>query len=361
MSVALIALIVLWWALIVYAVLGGADFGAGVWDLLAFGRKAEREHDLINHALGPVWEANHVWLIFLIVGLFNVFPSAFYSLSIALFIPFTIVLIGIVLRGSAFAFRYYAVQTKGTFAQVWSRVFSAMSVITPFFLGASAAAVASGNLLPPDGVARANYIVGWTSPFALVIGLMAVTLCATIAAVYLTVEANETNHDAQLAGEYRTRGLIAGAVTAALGALGLLLSRSYAPILWQGMINHGLAIASATMIIGLLTAAALFVKRYRLARILIVAEVAFMLGAWGLAQSPYVIPPNATIANSSNDPAVITTLLVCIAIGLVILIPSLYYLFSVFKLPLPAPGLQKGAAEQEQQQSQVQKTEAVES
>ena len=297
---------------------------------------------MINHALGPVWEANHVWLIFLIVGLFNVFPSAFYSLSIALFIPFTIVLIGIVLRGAAFIFQYYAIRAKGTFARTWSRVFSATSVITPFFLGMSAAAVASGNLLPPDGIPRATYIVGWTSPFALVIGALAVTLCATIAAVYLTVEARDNAHDEQLAEEYHLRALTAGGVTAVLGLLGLLLSVSEAPILWQGMLNHGVLVVIVTMIIGLLTALALFTRRYRLARVLIIAEAAFMLGAWGLAQFPYIIPPHATIDNSSNDPAVIGILLVCTAIGMVIVIPSLYYLFSVFKLSYPVPGLRKG-------------------
>ena len=354
MSIALVALIVLWWSLIVYAVLGGADFGAGVWDLFAFGRSAQRQRNLINHALGPVWEANHVWLIFLIVGLFNVFPSAFYALSIALFFPFTIVLIGIVLRGSAFVFRYYAVQTKGTFARTWSRVFSATSVITPFFLGTSAAAVASGDLLLPDGTPRADYIVSWTSPFALVIGAMAVTLCATLAAVYLTVEARDTEHSEQLAEEYRLRAIIAGAVTAILGALGLWLSSSEAQILWQGMLNHGVPIVIVTMLIGLCTAIVLFLRRYKLARVLIVAETAFMLGAWGLAQFPYIIPPHATIANSSNDPAVIRLLLVCVALGMVIVIPSLYYLFSVFKLASPVPGLRRAeAAKGQQQQTQI--------
>jgi cytochrome d ubiquinol oxidase subunit II len=352
MSIALVALIVLWWALIVYAVLGGADFGAGVWDLFAFGRSAQRQRDLINHALGPVWEANHVWLIFLIVGLFNVFPSAFYSLSIALFIPFTIVLIGIVLRGAAFIFQYYAVQEKGTFARTWSRVFSATSVITPFFLGMSAAGVASGKLLPPDGTPRADYIVGWTSPFALVIGAMAVALCATIAAVYLTVEARDTEQDGQLAEQYRLRALIAGGLTAVLGLLGLLLSVSEAPLLWQGMLSHGVPVVIATMIIGLLTAVTLFMRYYRLARVLMIAEAAFMLGAWGLAQFPYIIPPHATIDNSSSDPTVISILLVCIAVGMIILIPSLYYLFAVFKLPYPAPGLRRGAVAPGQQQRQ---------
>src|SRR6476620_2523822 len=159
MNVALLALIVLWWALITYAVLGGADFGAGVWDFFAVGRLADRQRNLINHALGPVWEANHVWLIFLIVGLFNVFPSAFATLSIALFFPFNLALLGIVLRGAAFIYRYYAVKKTGRFARLWGHVFSISSVLTPFFLGASAAAVASGKLLLPNGLADATYIV----------------------------------------------------------------------------------------------------------------------------------------------------------------------------------------------------------
>src|SRR5258708_39683437 len=139
--VALVALIILWWALITYAVLGGADFGAGVWDLFAVGRLADRQHNLINHALGPVWEANHVWLIFLIVGLFNVFPSAFATLSVALFIPFTLALLGIVLRGAAFIYRYYAVDAKGRFARLWGRGFHVSSLLTPFFLQVSPQAV----------------------------------------------------------------------------------------------------------------------------------------------------------------------------------------------------------------------------
>ena len=228
MSVALIALIVLWWGLIAYAVLGGADFGAGVWDLLAFGKLAERHRKLINHALGPVWEANHTWLIFLIVGLFNVFPGAFATLFTALFVPFSLVLIGIVLRGAAFIFSYYAVNAQGPFAVWWKRIFSVTCLVTPFFLGDSAAAVASGNLLTPDGTARADLFASWTSPFALTIGAMAVVLCATLAAVYLTVEARGEK-DEDLAEQYRLRALIAGAVTAGLGALGLFFFNNPGP------------------------------------------------------------------------------------------------------------------------------------
>jgi cytochrome bd ubiquinol oxidase subunit II len=343
MSVALIALIVLWWGLILYAVLGGADFGAGVWDLFAVGKQAERQRDLINHALGPVWEANHVWLIFLIVGLFNIFPADFAALSTALFIPFSIVLIGIVLRGSAFVFRYYSTNTHGRFANSWSRVFSITSLITPFFLGASAAAVASGSLIPANGIARADLYSSWTSPFALTIGFMAITLCASLAAIYLAVEASQDD-DKPLAEIYRLRAIISGAVTAVLGTLGLYLSMSEAPLLWHGLVSRSIPIVIITMLVGLATAVTLYLRHYRLARVLVITEAAFLLGAWGLSQYPYIIPPQYTIDNSANNPTVIITLLIGIGLGLIILIPSLYYLFAVFKLPYPVPGRRKTPA-----------------
>jgi len=340
MSVALIALSVLWLGLIAYAVLGGADFGAGIWDLFAVGSQAQRQHQLINHALGPVWEANHVWLIFLIVGLFTAFPSAFAILSIAMFIPLSIALIGIVLRGSGFIFRTYAIDTKGPTATWWSRVFSTASLVTPFFLGASAAAVASGKIEATNGNVQADLGSTWTTPFALTIGAMAISLCASLAAVYLTVEARNS-HEESLAETYRLRAIIAGAVTAVLGALGLLLSPSEAPILWQGLLTRALPVVIATMLIGLATAASLFFRKYGLARLLIILESAFLLGSWGLSQYPYIIPLHVTIDNAANEPNVIVALLISIGIGMAILLPSLYYLFSVFKLPLPAPGVEK--------------------
>src|SRR5229473_8103084 len=134
MSVAFIALSILWLGLIAYAVLGGADFGAGIWNLFAIGPQAKRQTQLINKALGPVWEANHVWLIFLIVGLFTAFPPVFSTLSIVLFLPFTLALIGIVLRGAAFVFRVYGTRSDKFGAIVWGGVFSFASTITPFIM-----------------------------------------------------------------------------------------------------------------------------------------------------------------------------------------------------------------------------------
>lgn len=340
MSIALVALCVLWLALITYAVLGGADFGAGIWDLFAVGTQRYRQRQLINQAIGPVWEANHVWLIFLIVGLFTIFPSAFAAFTVALFIPLTIVLIGIVLRGAAFIFRTYEIDSTTRAADIWSRVFSATSLITPFLLGASAAAVASGKIEAPDGSVQTNLGSAWLSPFALTIGAMAVALCATLAAIYLTQEASRAQ-DEDLTHTYRLRAMIMGAVTAVLGALGLLLSASEAPQLWQGLFSRALPVVIATMLIGLATAILLFRKNYLLARLMVVAEVAFLLSSWGLSQYPYLIPPHVTINSAANDPSVISALLISIVIGMALILPSLYYLFSVFKLATPAPGIVK--------------------
>lgn len=344
MDIALIALCVLWLALITYAVLGGADFGAGIWDLFAAGAQRQRQRQLINQALGPVWEANHVWLIFLIVGLFTVFPSAFTALTVALFIPLTIVLIGIVLRGAAFIFRTYELDATSRSADIWSRIFSSTSLITPFFLGASAAAVASGQLVASNGSPLENFGSAWLSPFALTIGAMAVALCASLAATYLTQEANQ-QEESDLANIYRGRALVGGAVTAVLGAIGLLLSPSAAPQLWDGMFARALPVVIATMLIGLATAALLYWRHYRLARFMIILEAAFLLGSWGLSQYPYLIPPYVTISNAANDSNVIIALLISIVVGMALLIPSLYYLFSVFKTSMPAPGLAKHEAD----------------
>ncbi len=339
MSIALLALSILWLALIAYAVLGGADFGAGIWDLFALGTQRQRHRQLINQAIGPVWEANHVWLIFLIVGLFSVFPAAFTALTVALFIPLTIALVGIVLRGAAFIFRTYELDTRNRTTEIWSRVFSSTSVITPFFLGTSAAAVASGQLtVSATGVTQANLGSAWLSPFALTIGAMAVAICATLAAVYLTVEASRAN-DLEMARAYRMRALSAGTLAGALDLLGLLLSPAEAPMLWNGMLQHAWPVALVTIVIALLTAWLLYTRRYRFARIMIVLETAFLIGSWGLSQYPYIVPPHVTIDNSANDPNVITALVIAMLVGMVVLLPSLYYLFSVFKLAAPVSGV----------------------
>jgi len=332
MTLPYITAAVLWLALIAYAVLGGADFGGGVWGLLAFGPSKERQRQLVDEAIGPVWEANHVWLIFLIVGLFTAFPIVFSTLSVVLFVPFTLALFGIVLRGAAFIFHTHS---PGALRQFWGRLFSAASAITPFLLGACAAAVAGGQIHAPGGQANISPVSLWTTPFALNIGAMAVSLCATLAAIYLSVEAQQAA-DTDLMAAFRLRAIIAGALTAALGALGLLLSQEEATLLWNGMLAHALPLVLATMLVGLGAAASLLLRRYQLARVLIILETALMLASWGAAQLPYLVPPDLTIANAASPDATLIALLVSTAIGMLVLLPSLWLLFRVFKSQ-PAP------------------------
>ena len=331
MSLPYVMLSILWLSLIAYAIFGGADFGAGFWDLLAFGHEAERHHALIDQALGPVWETNHVWLIFLVVGLFSAFPTPFSILVIVLFIPLTLALIGIVLRGAAFVFRTHGLRVGRPYLQIWTRIFSFSSIITPFFLGLSAAAVASGRIHARGAPIRTDLGSTWLTPFALTIGLMAVALCATLAAIFLTVEA-DNDKDRVLAEAYRQRGLIAGAVTAVLGALGLILSPFYAPVLWQGMLSHSLPLVIATMLIGIGAAASLFYRYYRIARVLIVGETAFLLGSWGVSQIPYLVPPDITVEGGAGATSTLLLLLVGIIIGMIIVLPSMLLLFYIFKL-----------------------------
>src|SRR5688572_25677391 len=203
-------------ALITYAVLGGADFGGGIWDLFASGPRRAAQRKAIADAMGPVWEANHVWLIFVIVILFTAFPPAYAALSIALFVPFHLVLLGIVLRGAAFVFRAYAHRTgaAGPGERGWGVVFGAASVVTPLLLGMSLGAVSTGKIRVQGNTVAAEG--AWTAPVALAMGLLALALCAYLAAVYL---ANETN--GELREDFRSRALWAGTVTVALSGLTL--------------------------------------------------------------------------------------------------------------------------------------------
>lgn len=326
-SLPYIVISVLWFALIAYAVFGGADFGAGIWEILVSGPTAKEQHTLIDEALGPVWEVNHVWLVFLVVGLFSGFPGAFATLVAVLFFPLTLALIGTVLRGAAFVFRTHGLRQS---ASVWNRVFSFSSVITPFFLGAGAAAVASGGIQDLGPKTQANLGSLWLTPFCLTIGVLSLALCATIAAIFLTVEAtNQKKID--LVVLFRRRGLIAGAITAALGALGLVEAAFQAPTLWQGMIAHGIPLVIATMIIGVGAAFTLYRGYYRIARALIIAETAFMLGSWGVSQIPYIIPPKLTVDAAASSPSTQLLLVSGIAIGMAVILPSILLLFYIFK------------------------------
>ncbi|HTV72515.1 MAG TPA: cytochrome d ubiquinol oxidase subunit II [Candidatus Acidoferrales bacterium] len=306
-------------ALCLYAVFGGADFGGGVWDLLATGRRARAQREAITLAIGPVWEANHVWLIFTIVLLFTCFPPAFADLSIGLFVPLTIALVGIVLRGAAFVFRNYAAGAQGI-SLVWGAIFGGASVLAPLAFG-----------LCVGGMATGRY--AWSSPFAWCIAAFALTLCAQVAAVFLTMEVA----DAELVGDFRRRALLATLAVAAVGAVALIVAHATEPALFARLAApRALVIVAVAMLLGAALGAALIGARYAVARILVAGEVVAILGAWFGAQTPYLIADRFTYMQAASGERVLTAFLIATGVGAIVLFPSLWLLFSVFKRA-PAP------------------------
>ena len=342
MTLPYIAAITLWLSIIAYAVLGGADFGGGIWDIVAFGRKEKEQGELILGAIGPVWEANNVWLIYLIVGLNTCFPVVAATLSISLFIPFSLVLIGVVMRGASFGFRTHFAQSR-PFSQTWGSVFSIASLITPFLLGAIAAAVASGDI-HVGGHIPISLWQPWLTPFAITVGFMALGVCATSSAIYLAVEARQ-KQDEELASIFRTRAFIAGAITAVLGIVGLLLAPTEATPIWLGMLDHALWAVGVTLVLGGITIWLLFIRRYQLARIFVIVDVGAFLGTWGLAQLPYIIPPNLTIPQTASPPTTLREFLISAIAGMSVLIPSLWFLFHTFKGRVTQPPVREKNAE----------------
>ncbi len=319
--------ILLWISIIIYASLEGAEFGGGLWSVLAFGPHKEEMRKLIREAIAPVWEANNVWLTYLIVGLLTAFPIVAQVVATAFFIPLVLILIGIVLRGATFVFRSFS---PARLQSVWVRAFGVSSIITPFLFGTMAAAVASGSLRIVHGRLPVGLIGAWLTPFAIVVGLMGVALCATISAVYLAVEAQGAQKKELVEG-FRGRALIAGFCMSALGLAGLALSPAEAPILWHGMLDHALWAVIVTILIGLALAGSLWFRRFHFSRLLMILETGALIGTWGLAQLPYIIPPDLTVPGAASPPLTLLQAFVCALGGMSMLIPALWFLFHVFK------------------------------
>ena len=312
-------------SLIIYMLTGGADFGGGVWDLFATGPRAKAQRELITQAISPIWEANHVWLILIVVLLFVAFPTAFATISTALHIPLTLMLIGIVLRGSAFVFRTYDSQSLTTHRR-WSRVFAISSIITPVMLGVTLGAVATGTIhsdAPPD------FISPWLAPFPFAIGFFTLTLCALLAAVYLTLE----TEDAALQADFRLRALISAVSVGAMAGLSFLLSAEGAPTIRRGLSATPWAVPFhiVTGAIAVWALWAIWQRQYRLARILVPLQVSLIVIGWGIAQYPYLVTPDVTFSNSAAPASVLLPVLVIVVLGGMLLVPAFWYLYAVFK------------------------------
>jgi cytochrome d ubiquinol oxidase subunit II len=315
-------------SLVLYALLGGADYGGGVWDLFAFGPRAPQQRELIAKAIGPVWEANHVWLILVIVILFTAFPAAFAIISTALHIPLTLMLIGIVLRGTAFTFRSYD-SKRDEVQRRWSLLFSIASLVTPIVLGITVGAIASGTIRVENGVVTTGFFASWLTPFAFAVGFLALALFAFLAAVYLTLET--TDHELQ--EDFRRRALLTGILVGVLALTVFLLAGTGAPTVRAG-ISRGpwaLSLHFLTAIFAVGAFWALWKRRYRLARICAAGQVALILAGWAFAQYPFIVEPDITIQSAAAPRITLQLLLGALGAGTILLLPSYYYLFYVFK------------------------------
>jgi cytochrome d ubiquinol oxidase subunit II len=320
---------VLWVGLTLYVLLAGADFGGGFWDLFAGGAGPGREQrELIEHAIGPVWEANHVWLIFVLVVLWTAFSGAFVAVATTLYVPLTLAAFGMIARGAAFAFRK-SVTTLGT-RRVLGAAFALSSLVTPYFLGSVVGAVASGRV--PEGIAAGDVVTSWVSPTAALGGGLAVLVCAYLAAVFLCADARREGAD-DLADGFRLRALVTAGLTGAAGLAGFFVLRTDAPQLFDGLLGRGLPVIVVSAAAGLAAVGLLVTRRYAAARVASAVAVATVLIGWAVGQYPYVLPPALTIEAAARGRPTLVAMLVALIAGTLVLVPALLYLYALFQRP----------------------------
>jgi cytochrome d ubiquinol oxidase subunit II len=306
-----------------YTVLGGADFGAGFWDLTAGGaERGGRVRGLVQRSMSPVWEANHVWLIFVLVLTWTAFPVAFGAIFTTLAIPLFLAAIGIIFRGTAFALRGQAATIRE--ARVLGATFALSSVLVPFFLGTVLGAIASGRVDDRNPAASAD---AWLNATSIAIGVLGVLTGAYLAAVYLAGDARRAGLP-DLERAFRARALGAGAVTGAVAIGSLLVVRADARPLFDGLTSGlGLAAVLVSALAGAATMALVWSERFGPARATAAAAVGAVIVGWALANRPDLLPGRLTLEQAAAGEATLVALVVSIGIGLLILVPSLWYLY----------------------------------
>jgi cytochrome d ubiquinol oxidase subunit II len=324
-SLAELPLIILLVGLALYAVLAGADFGAGFWELAAGNgkRSAEiREH--AHRAMGPVWESNHVWLIFVLVVAWTAYPTAFGSIASTLVVPLFVAAIGIILRGTAYAMRSGVITPREERAVGW--IFSLSCLLTPFALGAAIGGIASGRV--PVGNAAGDLITSWLNPTGIAVGVMSVVTSAYLAAVYLAADAHRLN-EPELMAAFRTRALASGVVAGAVAAGGLVVLRFDTRELFDDLVGGaGLPALIVSALAGVATFALVRAGRYEPARFAGALAVAAIIAGWGLAQQPDILP-GLTVTEAAAGRSTLWATLIAIALGVVVLFPSLGLLFGL--------------------------------
>jgi cytochrome d ubiquinol oxidase subunit II len=316
---------VLWVGVTLYAVFGGADFGAGFWSLLAWrGERDARARGLIDWAIGPVWEANHVWLIFVLVVLWTAFSVAFEAIFSTLFIPLSLAALGIVLRGGGFAFHKVARKAGGR--RLAAELFGIASLLTPFFMGTVVGAVASGRV--PIGNAEGDPVTSWFNAVSLLTGALFLATSAYLAAVFLVSDARRAG-DADLERYFTTRALGAAIVAGGLAVADLVAIHGDARYLYDRLTAEALplVILSAACGIGVLALVARGERRGT--RALAIGAVAAVVWGWGVAQFPFLLPESLTIAEGAGADATLTEILIVFGVAVVLVLPSLGLLYTL--------------------------------
>jgi cytochrome bd ubiquinol oxidase subunit II len=315
--------VVLMLAVVAYAVFGGADYGAGFWDLVAGGpERGSRPRQVIERAIGPVWEANHVWLIFIFVVLWTSFPEAYASITLTLYVPLAIAALGIVLRGASFAFRKVVVSLR--YRRMFGAAFASSSVLVPYCMGAIVGGIASGEV--PAGGEAGDPVDSWINPTSIVSGVLAIAVIAYLSAVYLVWDARHQG-DPDMVEYFRRRATVAAVFVAAVAAVGLIVLHADASHVFDGLKSRALPLVIATVVCGVGALLLLVRQAARGARLLAMLAVASLVASWGAAQWPYLLPESLKVADAAAPSGTLEAVLVAVVLAIIIVLPGFVLLY----------------------------------
>jgi len=331
--VSTVTAVVLFFGVTAYALFGGADFGAGFWDLVAGGaRRGARPRAIVEHSIGPVWEANHVWLIFVLVVLWTGFADAFASIMLTLFVPLSLAALGIVLRGSSFAFRKEVNRTSSR--RNFGAAFALSSVLVPYCMGAVAGAIASGRV--PSGGRAGDLWSSWINPTSMLGGVLAVAVCAYLASVYLVWDAHRL-HDAAMVEYFRRRAVVTAVVAGVVAGAGIFILHSDAHYVYDGLTSRALPVVLISALCGAGSLYLLIRRNHRGARMLAIGAVASVVVAWGVAQWDYMLPTSLTVSQAAAPDSTLTAILVVFIAAAIIVLPALGLLYALDQKSLLEP------------------------
>jgi cytochrome d ubiquinol oxidase subunit II len=328
--------VVLFLAVTAYAVFGGADFGAGFWDLVAGGAaRGEAPREVIDHSIGPVWEANHVWLIFIFVVLWTGFPEAYASITLTLYLPLSIAALGIVLRGSSFAFRKTVFRTRDR--RNFGAAFAISSLLVPYCMGAVAGAIVSGRI-PAGGVAGDPW-TSWINPTSILGGVLAVVVVAYLAAVYLVWDARRVGQP-DMEDYFRRRAIAAAIIAGVVTFVGIFVLHADSPYVFHGLASRGLPFVILAAVCGIASLILLVRNAQRGARALAIGAVVGVVVGWGVAQWDYLLPTSLTIADAAAPTGTLHALLAATILFVIVVIPGISLLYTLDqKNLLPGEGV----------------------